>query len=179
MKLARTRLVFDAMCLNHFAQIDRLDVLRDLLVQYECSTTEFVRKELRAGMADHPLLVNALESDWLGVVPLDSIEELILFDQWANRIGAGQRDVGEASIFAAAEILNGIAITDDKDATRVARKFGLEVHGTLWLLANACKLGKLSEGAAGNLIDMLIDSEMRLPCIGFEFPAWARSHGLL
>ncbi|MBF6210807.1 hypothetical protein IU433_09815 [Nocardia puris] len=87
--------------------------------------------------------------------------------------------MGEASVFAAAELLNGIAITDDRASIKVARNHGLEVHGTLWLLAGACSDGKLTEGETSNLVDMLDDSGLRLPCKGSEFPTWARSNGLL
>ena len=34
--------VIDAMCLSHFARAERLDVLRDLLVDKECWTTQVV-----------------------------------------------------------------------------------------------------------------------------------------
>jgi hypothetical protein len=39
--------VLDAMCLSHFARADRLDVLRDLLVEKECWTTHVVLEEVR------------------------------------------------------------------------------------------------------------------------------------
>jgi hypothetical protein len=37
--------VLDAMCLSHFARAERLDVLRDLLVDKECWTTQVVLEE--------------------------------------------------------------------------------------------------------------------------------------
>ena len=54
-----------------------------------------------------------------------------------------------------AELCGGTAITDDRSATRVARRFGPDVHGTVWLLARACRDGKLTVTVAGNLVDML------------------------
>ncbi len=173
------RLVFDTTCLAHFAKIDRVDVLGSVLIEDVCTTTEFVRAELRHGCSTWPSLVNALEATWLGVDQLDTIDALLVFEKWTRRIGAAERDVGEASVFAAAELVGGIAITDDRCASRVARHHGLEVHGTLWLLASACECAKLVEVEATNLIDMLTDSGMRLPCTGSEFPAWARRHQLL
>lgn len=62
-------LVFDAMCLNHFARAERLDVLRDLLVGTACLTTHVVREEIRAGVQAHPLLQAALDADWLPAPP--------------------------------------------------------------------------------------------------------------
>lgn len=173
------RLVFDTTCLAHFAKIDRVDVLGCVLIEDVCTTTEFVRAELRNGARAWPALIRALEAPWLGVDQLDTIQALLTFERWTRRIGAGERDMGEASVFAAAELAGGTAITDDRNASQVARNHGLDVHGTLWLLASACKSGKLVEVEATNLIDMLTDSGLRLPCTGSEFPSWARRHHLL
>ena len=172
-------LVLDAMCLNHFARVDRLDVLRHLLVDHECCTTYVVLSELRAGVSVHADLQAALELEWVRPVRLESVPELECFAKWVDRIGAGERNLGEASVFAVAELCHGTAITDDQPATRVARRFGIEVHGTVWLLTRACKAGKLTVAAAGNLVDMLRATGMRLPCTGPEFDSWARHHGLL
>lgn len=118
-------------------------------------------------------------SDWLAVTPLDTLDELRTFATWAERIGSGERDQGEASVFAVAELRSATAITDDREAVRVARTYGLDVHGTIWLLSGACRDGKLSEPAAGNLLDALRATGLRLPCTGTEFPSYARQYGLL
>jgi predicted nucleic acid-binding protein len=94
-------------------------------------------------------------------------------------MGATSRHHGEASVFAAVEKEGGIAITDDRDAVRVGRAHGLQVHGTVWLLAGSCATGKLTETSAGNLIDTLRATGMRLPCTGPEFGQFARRHGIL
>jgi hypothetical protein len=117
---SRPKLVFDAMTLNHFARAERLDVLGDLLLDYDCLTTEVVREELREGKAVHPALDDALNLEWLDVVPLDSIEDLVAFAAWVERVGSGTRDRGEASVFAATEITGAIAVSDDREAVRVA-----------------------------------------------------------
>jgi predicted nucleic acid-binding protein len=167
------------MCLNHFARVDRLDVLRDLLIGDECWTTYVVLGELRRGVPTHPDLQAAIELEWVRSARLESVAELECFAKWADRIGAGERNLGEASVFAVAELCHGTAITDDQPATRVARRCGLEVHGTVWLLARACRNGKLTVTAAGNLIDMLRATDMRLPFTGPEFESWVRQRGLL
>jgi predicted nucleic acid-binding protein len=171
--------VLDAMCLIHFGRADRLDVFRDLLVDKECWTTQVVVQELSQGAAAHPAMRDVGDADWLEVAELDSLEEIKLFAQWVRRLGSGERDLGEASVFAAAEIRSATAITDDQAAVRVARTYGLNVHGTIWLLADACRDGKHSESAAGSLVDVLRATGLGLPCTGAEFPAYARQHGLL
>jgi hypothetical protein len=52
--MPRLPLFFDTMCLSHFARADRLDVLRDLLADWECWTTAVVRKELALGAETYP-----------------------------------------------------------------------------------------------------------------------------
>lgn len=177
--VARQVWVLDAMCLIHFGRADRLDVLRDLLVDKESWTTQVVLEELRQGSAVHPELTDVDTGDWLRVAPLDTLDEITQFALWVSRVGSGVRDRGEASVFAVAELSSATAITDDQEAVRVARKYGLDVHGTIWLLAGACQDGKLSEAAAGNLVDALRATGLRLPCTGAEFPGYARQHGLL
>jgi predicted nucleic acid-binding protein len=171
--------VLDATCLSHFARAERLDVLRDLLVDKECWTTRVVLEELDKGVAEYPALQGVRAGDWLKVAELDTLDEVQLFASWVGRTGSGERDLGEASVFAAAELHGATAITDDREAVRVARTYGLDAHGTIWLLAGACRDGKLSEPSAGNLIDALRSTGMRLPCTGAEFPDYARRYGLL
>lgn len=172
-------LVLDTMCLSHFTLADRLDVLQHLLVDAECWTTRVVIEELRAGAAAYPALAATCEVDWLSVAQLDTLNEIRCFTKWATRIGAGDRDLGEASVIAAAELRGGIAITDDREATRVARAHEAEVHGTIWLLARACRDGKQTAVSTGNLIDALRSTGARLPCTGAQFPDFARRHKLL
>ena len=59
-----------------------------------------------------------------------------------------------------------------REAVRVARTYGLDVHGTIWLLSGACRDGKLPEPAVGNMLDALRATGLRLPCTGAEFPSY-------
>jgi predicted nucleic acid-binding protein len=111
-----------------------------------------VIEELREGSIAYPELVPTLELDWVHVARLATIDEIRCFAEWVRRIGRGDRDCGEASVLAAAESRASVALTDDREATRVGRAYGAKVHGSIWLLAGACRAGKLTEVAAGNLI---------------------------
>ncbi|MBW8484273.1 DUF3368 domain-containing protein [Actinomadura parmotrematis] len=175
---ASTALVFDTMLLSHFALADRIDVLRDLHAGTPCYTTRVVCEELRAANAQLAL-AKAEELDWLEVKRLDTLEELRAFVTWTERLGSGDRDRGEASIFATAELQNAVALTDDREAVSVGRRHGLDVHGTLWLLSRACRKGELTEVNVASLVDALRHTGMRLPCSGGEYPSWARKHKLL
>ncbi|SCL68288.1 hypothetical protein [Micromonospora peucetia] len=171
--------VFDTMVLNHFALADRLDVLATMVIDHPCASTAVVLDELRSGVEQHPALSGTLDLEWMQIIALDQPTEIRCFADWVRRIGAGARDMGEASVFAAADIYGGVAITDDQEATRVGRAHGLPVHGTIWLLAGGCGEGKLTETGAGAIIEALRRTGHRLPCSGAEFPGYARRNGLL
>jgi hypothetical protein len=118
----RRSLVLDATCLSHFARADRLDVLRDLLVGKQCWTTEIVLAELNRGVVDYPLLGNVSGQEWLLVAGLNSIAQIRLYSTWLKRVGATDRDQGEASVFAAAESREArpMAFTADEHARLAA-----------------------------------------------------------
>jgi predicted nucleic acid-binding protein len=172
-------LVFDTPCIGHHARADRLDVLQTLLAGTECWITGIVLDELRIGAGQHPSIASALGLEWLTVAQQDTVDELTDFARWSRRLGNGTRNHGEASVFALAERLDAITIVDDREAVRTGRAYGLSVHGTVWLLATACRANKMTLVEAGNLIDALRAAEMRLPCTGAEFPRFAQQHGLL
>jgi predicted nucleic acid-binding protein len=179
----RPLLVLDTPPLHHFALADRLDQLRDLLIDWDPWSTTVVMGELkeRAARLAEPRLLDAVTLDWLHTGGLDdSMDELRSFIRWSRLVGDKKdRNLGEASVFALAELRSATAITDDDDAKRVAKRHGLHVHGTLWLLAAACRDGKLTETGAANLVDLLRSTGHTLPCTGPEFPAWCRLHQLL
>lgn len=172
-------LIFDTMVLSHCALADRLDVLGDLVLAYSCATTTLVWDELRTGAAQYPSIRAALTLDWIRLLALDEDHEHRTFKRWVKQLGSGDRGQGEASVFAAAEEHGGIAVTDGGRATQVGRRYGLAVHGTVWLLAQACSNGKLTETNASALIEALRATGHRLPCTGSEFPNFVRRHGLL
>ena len=154
-------------------------MLGSLLAGDSCFATDIVRDEVRRGAAERPQLSAVENAEWLNGGDLATDTELIAFLRWTERIGSTERDQGEASVFAFAEVHSATAITDDRPATRVARTYGLDVHGSLWLIAAFCAKDKLTEHAASGLIDALRTVGLRLPCTGSQFPAWARANGLL
>ncbi|MFI6821259.1 hypothetical protein ACIBJE_09920 [Micromonospora sp. NPDC050187] len=117
-------LVLDTMVLHHFTLADRLDVLQDLLMDADCWTTHVVIEELRVGAATRPELTAACEVSWLRRAQLDTLDEVRCFTLWATRLGAGKRNLGEASVLAAAELRKGVAITD-ADFPAYTRRHGL------------------------------------------------------
>lgn len=106
-----------------------------------------------------------------------SLERLGSFVSWADRMGVeGGNDLGESSVLAVAEELGFTAVVDDRHARTVASTHYSEVHGTLWLLAEAWRIERATENQVCNLVTALHDSGMRLPCLGNDFPRFARKH---
>lgn len=55
----------------------------------------------------------------------------------------------------------------------------MEVHGTLWLVADAVRTDRIAAEAAETLIDGLRDVEAWFPRSEDGFVAWAQANGLL
>lgn len=70
-------------------------------------------------------------------------------------------------------------LVDDAVAARAARRDGVDVHGTLWLVANGVRFGMLDRTDAERIVDDLAATDMRLPVDGRGFFAWAYEEGLL
>jgi hypothetical protein len=75
------------MCLSHFGLADRLDVLRGLLIDKECWTTQVVIEELKQASAGAPALIDEALNDWLKIARLDTLDEIRLFALWVGRLG--------------------------------------------------------------------------------------------
>ena len=175
----RRGLVFDSSVLSAFAEAGYLDMLGHYLAEDECFATDVVRDEIRTGSVTRPELEAVERAEWLRRGELSTDTELLAFARWATLIGSGTHDLGEASVFAFAEVEGTISVIDDRPATRVGRAHGLDVHGSLWMIGGFCRSGKLTEHAASRMIDALRGVGARLPCTGNEFPGWARRQGLL
>lgn len=169
-------LVFDASPLNHFARAGELMALRKLVGDFECVTTKAVLGELGNGISEYPVLQEAIDLDWITIVPCDDLNELYLFGQYMNRLGNLERNAGEASVLAWAEAHSATAYVDDQVACNVGRSRGVRVHRTLHLVINAYRVDVLSESRAQTLIRDLADTDARFPTAAREdLFGWARS----
>jgi predicted nucleic acid-binding protein len=162
--------------LNHFARAGELEVLRDLVANFDCVTTKAVRGELRNGVAAYPDIQSALDLEWVTTVPCDELEELYLFGQYMNRLGNLARNAGEASVLAWAEAHSTAAYVDDEVGCKVGRARGVRVHRTLQLVIEAYRAGKMDEARAQELIQVLADNDARFPqAARDDLFSWARS----
>lgn len=173
-------IVFDTTCLSHFAIADRIDVLGDFVSGMQCHSTSVVLEEIRRGITAHPELERIHEQEWITFQRIDDdLERLSRFVRWTTLLGAGNgRNLGEASVLALATELDATALVDDLGAKRVSMRHYGRVHGTLWLLAEVWRLGGATEVQLCNLVDLLANSGMRLPCKGNEFPSFVKDNKL-
>jgi predicted nucleic acid-binding protein len=174
-----TAWIWDASALHHAGAADRLDVL----IACAKGIAQAPSQHLTTATVVDELISNGVWSNcepYLEVVELGTLEELQAVARWLAVVSSGRRSRGEATVFAWAEIHKGIAIIDDGDARRAARRHGLAVHGTLWIMVRAIEAGTLTPATAEALVNALRATGARFP----NFPAggiraWAEQHDLL
>lgn len=172
-------LVWETSALLHAARADRLDVLGDIArgsrdQPWHNCTTHAARQEL-----EHKGVSIGVDS-WLGApVHVDGLDEVVALARWVERIGAGSHHRGEATVLAYADAHDAVVIMDDDKARRVAERYGLVVHGSLWVMCEAVKGGRLALAAASSLADVLIADGARYPFEPGGLPRWARGRKLL
>ena len=84
-------LVFDNTPLSHFARAGRLDILEKLVEPYRCVTPAEVTVELHNGLRDHPSLTKVIAAQWIDVVELIEIEEVVAFARFKAELGGGTK----------------------------------------------------------------------------------------
>ncbi len=174
------KVIFDSSVLSAFARAELLDLLEQLTRGHERFVPRAVLDEAERGSRDHPNLEAIAQVPWLEVVPVDSLDELLAFARYAARLVAGDRNVGEASVLAWAEVHRAVAVIDDQDAVQCGRENQVAVRRSLALLASGIRDGLLGEEEAIKVVAALAErGEARFPCQGQEFLAWAHAHGLL
>ena len=122
------RIVINTGPLIAFARADALDVLDQLPIQFVCPPE--VAQEIRAGAAlGYPVVLQP----WLTVIPLGKP---------LDPIALAALDTGEAAVIHIA-VEQGIrrVCMDDRKGRRAALAVGLDVVGSLGLLARAKQLG--------------------------------------
>jgi len=129
--------VSDTGPLIHLAEIDALHLLG---VVDELIVPETVRRELEAGGAPEGF-------DDLSVEELNTDRDSRWFDT--------ELDDGEAAALTVATDRDAVFLTDDFEARELAKDAGIEVHGSIGIVALASGRGKLSEDEAAGLMRSL------------------------
>lgn len=175
-----TDLIFDNTPLSHFARAGALPVLEGITVGFRRIVPAQVMQEIIRGVTLHPALGAVIGLPWIEIVELTDIEDVVAFARYKGEFGGdAEHNNGESAVLAWASRHGGTVLIDERAATRAARRDNIEVHGTLWFVANALRDGKLADADAIRIVDQLSDSDMALPTDGAGFLAWARDEGLL
>ena len=173
--------VFDAGPLSCFARAGRMDLLHEICGDARCIVTDEVMRELERGASAYPALRAALHAEWLEHVRLEGLDELGAFAEYTRVVGSSrERDRGEAATLAWAELHAATAIVDDRAGVNTGRARGVPVHGTLWLVVQGLRGGRVSEEEATALVGTFLEVGQWLP-FGRpeEFLPWARGEFLL
>ncbi|MDN3296345.1 hypothetical protein QWM81_20205 [Streptomyces ficellus] len=176
--LAAGLLAWDASPLFHAIKAGKLDVLGDAARTWQGGprrnvTTQTVVDELST------YGLSLASADWLEIVHVDHLNELTALVKWMDWVSGSKSNQGEATVLAWAEVNGAIAVIDDGDARRIARRHSLPVWGSLRVIATAVSEGHTTEYVGNNLVDALIGSGARYPCGHGQFISWAKQHGLL
>ncbi|MEU1211240.1 hypothetical protein ABZ424_01995 [Streptomyces sp. NPDC005790] len=110
---------------------------------------------------------------------VDDLTELEALVDWMNRVSGAKSNHGEATVLAWAEVHNATAVIDDGDARRIGRKAGLDVRGSLRIVAESVSDGHTTPYVATNPVDAMIDTGARYPCPRGQFISWAKENSLL
>ena len=138
-----------------------------------------VAAELRDGLPRRPHLQLVLDAHWIQQRALTSDEELGAFGQFASLLVAGRRNRGEAAVLAYAQAHGALAVIDDSPGRRAAVSRGIACQGTLALLCEAVRAGRLTVAMISALADDLLEGAYRLPFTRGGFEQWATDCGLL
>lgn len=173
-------LVFDNTPLSHFARARRLETLEKLVAPYKCITPPEVTHELHDGISQYPLLAKVLAANWLEVVELTDVSEIVAFARYKTELGGGlEKNNGEAVVLAWTSVHGGTAVIDERAGARIGQREGITVHGTLWLVTNGVRAAMLNRTDAERIVDELAATDMTLPVDGAGLFAWAYQEGLL
>jgi predicted nucleic acid-binding protein len=153
------RLVVDTSPLVVLSKVGRVDLLRDVAGTLVVASA--VADEIRAGPPNDPARV-ALESGRFGKpITVDLLPTVV---EWG--LGAG-----ESAVLSLAAISSAVAVMDDREARRAAHALGVPVVGTLGIVLQAARDGRVESPAT--LVQALRDVGLRLDerAVAYAFQA--------
>lgn len=151
MGIERKIIVSNSGPLIHLAQIDRLQLLRDIfgkVIIPEEVRVEVIDMGKNEGAADAFLLEDAIEEEWI-IVERNSDERV---KEIAEKAGI---DAGEAEAIMLGKKENSLILLDDLAARRFAAGLGLEVAGSVGVILRATKMKILPKSEALEALEKL------------------------
>jgi predicted nucleic acid-binding protein len=171
-------LVWDTSPIFHAIKAGKIEVLGDIAQNGQgCARRNVTTQAVISEINSYQLPLADME--WLEVVHVDDLPELEALVAWMSRVSGAKSNHGEATVLAWVEIHGGTAVVDDGDARRIGRREGLDVWGSLRVVAESVSTGCTTPYVAAALVDAMIDSGARYPCARGQFITWAKQNGLL
>ena len=145
--------MIDACSIINFAAINRMPLF-ETAMRGRGRWTQAVEGEVRRSSRgrQYQALRALLDDDYLGeAIELDSDEDRAAIQDIRAALGGVAAEplkhLGEAETIRAIEsrpdLGSAIFLTDDRDATYLARNRGIMVKDTVWLMADACSMGDM------------------------------------
>ena len=125
------RLLLDSSCIIAFVEeIKRPDLLRKLIAKgCKLMITNYVKSELERGNTYRKVVKNSIDME---IVDIAESEVLNFINKVARSIGKGEASVILYSLKEKNEVIT--AILDDRRARKIAERYNINYHGTLWLI---------------------------------------------
>lgn len=167
--------MFDTTLILHAFRAERLDVTLDIAGEHN---THLVPASVVREIEVHGGVV----PPWLEQITED-LDAVVAAASWQRVLGAergGRHHAGEASTLAVVQARPGaIAVIDDGDARRVGQRYGIEVHGSLWVAAQAVNENRWDSVSVAAWCDALLTTGIRWPFKLGGFLQWAEGEGLI
>ncbi|GAA2942891.1 MULTISPECIES: hypothetical protein [Streptomyces] len=171
-------LVWDTSPLLHAIKAGKIEILGDIARNHQGRTRRNVTTQAVVSEISHFRLPLA-GTEWLEIVHVDDLTELEALVDWMNRVSGAKSNHGEATVLAWAEVHGATAVVDDADARRIGRGAGLDVRGSLRIVAESVGEGRTTPYVATGVVDAMIDTGARSPFPRGQFISWAKENGLL
>ncbi|MEU6486354.1 hypothetical protein [Streptomyces sp. NPDC046887] len=176
--LSPKTLIWDTSPILHAIKAGKLDILGD--IAQNCGGVARRNVTTQAVISEIDYFQLPLEgAGWLEVVHVDDLRELEALVTWMALVAGAKSNHGEATVLTWSQIHGARAVVDDRDAQRIGQQNGLDVCGSLRVVAESVSDGHITEYAGSALVDSMIDSGARYPCQRGQFLPWCKQHGLL
>jgi len=143
--LKRSPVVSNAGPLIHLAKINLLHLLKDLyrevVIPHEVKI-EAVDRGVEKGSPDAIRIGDAVNEGWI------KVEDTKLTQEFTKMAQIAGLKTAEASVIYCAYKNNGIALLDEDSARTLARTLGIPIRGTLGIILESLKKGRLSRAEA-------------------------------
>lgn len=171
-------LIWDTSPLLHAIKAEKIEILGDIARNRQGGTRRNVTTQAVISEINH-FQLPLVGSEWLEIVHVDDLAELEALVTWMDLVSGAKSNHGEATVLAWAQIHHATAVVDDADARRIGRNAGLEVWGSLRVMAESVRNGHTTAYVATALVDAMIDTGARYPCPRGQFINWARQNSLV